>query len=478
MPIADSGWYRVYAVYANGCERDSATLVNTKLCYVSLSGSFFDDANGNGLIDGTDATTTRGQTVYAILTDNANTIVGTSLAAANGAFSFASAPAYMSNMSIKPLTSSVSIGTAGPAALWPGGWVGTKGQYGTNNLLGSGVYSTPSQLPITTGISAVSGVLLGFDRVPTSTTQTYLIPYPDMNTIKNLVPANAMGYLAGADPEDGTFGSTSTFTITALTGMNGNTLYYDANGDGVLQTYEQITGYTTITNYIPGRLFVKFVGAGSMSAAFTYGTTDAAGVTAPSPGTYTINWVGTLPVSLLYFHAAPLNATQALLSWATASETDNAYFEIERSADALHWTQIAQIQGAGTSSEQHVYSTIDISPLTGANYYRLRQVDIDGGYTYSDIQEVTFGEGDGTAALVVHPNPMGHSGQLYLDLHGSNDLIRHVTLSSAVGQVVYSGDIAPSLHYSLTDIKAEPGIYLVTITTSSDKQMTSRIVIE
>jgi hypothetical protein len=478
MPIADSGWYRVYAVYANGCERDSATYVATTQCYVSLSGSFFDDANGNGLIDGTDATTTRGQTVYAILTDNANTVLATALAAPNGAFSFPSAPAYMSNMKIKPYLTTDTVGTPGPAAQWPSGWVGTKGQYGTGNLAGSGVYGSPSQLPVTTALTNVSGALLGFDRVPASTNLTYLIPYPDINTHKNLVPANSMGPLVGTDPEDGTYGFTNTFTITGLSGMNGNTLFYDANGDGVLQSYEQIVGYTTITNYNPNLLYVHFVGAGSLSAAFTFSNTDAAGISSPTPATYTINWVGTLPVSLLYFTATPVDDVHALLSWATASESDNAYFEVERSADALHWISIGRTPGAGTSSEEHDYTMADISPLSGANYYRLRQVNIDGSFIYSDIQEVAFGEGDGATSLVVHPNPKTQSDVLHITLGGSTDLMTHISLSSTVGQVVYTEDIAPSRHYDLTDAHVEPGIYMITITTAADRKITSRVVVE
>ena len=245
LPAADSGWFRVYAVYANGCERDSATYVKTKLCYVSLSGNFFDDANGNGIIDGTDAMADLGQVLYGVLVDNTNTVLATSLSNGSGAFSFPSAPAYMSGMRVIPVISAPSIGATGIPSAWPSNWVGTKGQYGTSNLAGSGVYASPSQLPVSTGISNVTGVLLGYDRLPTASNQTYLIPYPSIHSVKNLGPGNSLGFLAGTDPEDGTIGSSSTFVITSLAGMNGNQLYYDANGDGLMQSWEQITSYTT-----------------------------------------------------------------------------------------------------------------------------------------------------------------------------------------------------------------------------------------
>lgn len=479
MPQADSGWYRVYAVYANGCVRDSATYVATKSCYVSMSGAIFDDANGNGLIDGADTKTSRGQTIYAVLTDNSNTVLATSAIAANGSFSFAAAPAYMSGMNVIPVSSgsAPSVGAAAPAASWPNMWVGTKGQYGTNNLAGSGVYGLPSKLPVTTGIQPVSNALLGYDRLPVSNPQTYLIPYPHLNTIKGLVPGNNLGYLGGSDPEDGVMTSGSTFTITSLAGMNGNTLFYDANGDGILQSYEQITSYTTITNYDPTKLYIHFTGAGSMGLSFVYATTDAAAQVDPSPSTYTINWVGTLPVKLLYFTAEQQDQHQVLVSWATETEIDNAFFEVQRSADAEHWTGIGKVQGAGNSNSLQNYSLKDISPANGVNYYRLRQVDVDGDETYSDIAQVTFGDEIGGVALTARPNPVANGARIYLNLSNATDMITHVTLSSAVGQVIYSKDIAPTPISVISDLQAAPGIYLVTITTAENKILTKHIVI-
>jgi hypothetical protein len=477
IPVADSGWYRVYAVYANGCERDSAVRIQTKECYVGMTGAFFDDANGNGIIDGADSKTDLSQTLYAVLTDNTNTVLATSLVSANGGFTFAAAPAYMSSMMIRPSTTNPAINSTGPAASWPTRWIGTKGQYGTNNLAGSGLYSTPSQLPVATAITAASAILLGYDQLPTSTPRTYTIPYPHAHSNKQLTPGNSLGYLAGSDPEDGTLGTGSAFTITSLSGMNGNMLYYDANGNGVLQSYEQITGYTVITNYDPTKLYIRFVGAGSTNATFNYGSTDAAGQVDPTPSSYIIKWVGTLPIQLLSFTAQATGGT-SLLHWATATETDNAYFVTERSDDGLHWTAVGEVTGAGTSSIEHEYTLTDISPLTGINYYRLKQVDVDGHFTYSDIAEVTFADEGHSAVLVVHPNPLSRDGRLYLNVSNSTDLITHVSLSSSIGEVVYTSDITPTPVAVLTDIHAGPGVYVVTITITGDKQISSRVVIE
>jgi hypothetical protein len=77
----------------------------------------------------------------------------------------------------------------------------------------------------------------------------------------------------------------------------------------------------------------------------------------------------------------------------------------------------------------------------------------------------------------VRPNPIDRYSPLYLDLHGS-DPITQVSLSSAVGQTIFSATITPSQSYVLSGIQADPGMYIVTITTASGKQISSRIVLE
>ncbi|MBO4739463.1 MAG: chitobiase/beta-hexosaminidase C-terminal domain-containing protein, partial [Bacteroidales bacterium] len=84
-----------------------------------------------------------------------------------------------------------------------------------------------------------------------------------------------------------------------------------------------------------------------------------------------------LPVELLYFHATCMgDAVQ--FEWATASETNNEYFTIERSSDAVNYEEVARIQGAGTTSQRSDYSFMADNNSSSMTYYRLRQTDIDG----------------------------------------------------------------------------------------------------
>ena len=94
-----------------------------------------------------------------------------------------------------------------------------------------------------------------------------------------------------------------------------------------------------------------------------------------------------LPVELLSF-AATEKQGAVRLNWATASETDNDYFEIERSADGEVFLPLAQIHGAGTTLEKQDYLFIDKKPFPGVNYYRLKQVDYDGQFEYSHVVSV------------------------------------------------------------------------------------------
>jgi hypothetical protein len=114
-----------------------------------------------------------------------------------------------------------------------------------------------------------------------------------------------------------------------------------------------------------------------------------------------------LPIQLLAFGARPdPEARQVVLTWATAQEVNNAYFTIERSQDGRNFRPIVQVPGAGNSRTRLDYRTIDGQPLAGLSYYRLKQTDTDGTFTYSKIVAV-FMDDDALAAdgFVLYPNP-------------------------------------------------------------------------
>lgn len=108
-----------------------------------------------------------------------------------------------------------------------------------------------------------------------------------------------------------------------------------------------------------------------------------------------------LPIELLFFRG---NSTKesVSLSWATASEENFNYFEIERAAQGTSFEIIGEIEGDGNSFTRLDYSFEDNIPEIGLNYYRLKSIDFDGTFEYSEVILVKFAS---NVKLVVFPNP-------------------------------------------------------------------------
>ncbi|HXB95904.1 MAG TPA: T9SS type A sorting domain-containing protein, partial [Puia sp.] len=114
--------------------------------------------------------------------------------------------------------------------------------------------------------------------------------------------------------------------------------------------------------------------------------------------------------------------SQVDLTWATATESNNDYFTVEKSQDGINFEDLTRVNSAapnGTSSLPLYYSAIDPSPYSGTNFYRLKQTDLDGNSTYSNIVSVDFSK---TNAINVYPNPS--SGIVYIDgLKGGQSMV-------------------------------------------------------
>lgn len=110
-----------------------------------------------------------------------------------------------------------------------------------------------------------------------------------------------------------------------------------------------------------------------------------------------------LPIELLSFTAQP-NGSQVELKWSTASEKDNDHFTVERSMDAVDFTALLEVPGAGNSQNVIDYADTDPSPLDGLSYYRLRQTDIDGTTVVSEAVPVYFNGSKGRPLQVLYSN--------------------------------------------------------------------------
>lgn len=178
-----------------------------------------------------------------------------------------------------------------------------------------------------------------------------------------------------------------------------------------------------------------------------------------------------MPVVLVSFETY-LEENIANLAWTTAEETNSMGFEIERSVDASHWTQIgfveAQSQGA-SSTVKRAYSFKDTAPLDGLNYYRLKMVDLDGTYAYSQIRKVNL---EGMPAATLYPNPTAT--KVYLR---NVDLgkVTTVSISSIDGRYVYSYTSITSDGIDVANLN--PGLYVLSITSQGQSKKTLKLFV-
>ena len=115
----------------------------------------------------------------------------------------------------------------------------------------------------------------------------------------------------------------------------------------------------------------------------------------------------------------------------TASETNNNYFTIERSADGMNFEKIGIVRGAGNSSEMIDYSYSDYAPLTGMSFYRLKQTDFDGKESYSSVIVISS---EGKDFVRILPNPVND--KLYINMDAASDNVISVSIYNAFGQQV------------------------------------------
>jgi len=142
-----------------------------------------------------------------------------------------------------------------------------------------------------------------------------------------------------------------------------------------------------------------------------------------------------VPVELVNF-TATWQENQILLSWITASETNNFGFEIERKISD-EWEVLGFVEGAGTTTEMHYYSFIDnIAELNFADklFYRLKQLDLDGAFNYSHEIEVMLTQLTEYSLHQNFPNPFNPSTTISFDLPVNSNVI--LTILSSIGEQV------------------------------------------
>lgn len=161
-----------------------------------------------------------------------------------------------------------------------------------------------------------------------------------------------------------------------------------------------------------------------------------------------------LPVEFVNFKVNARDDRKVDLSWQTVTESNNDYFTIERSTDAITWEEIGEVDGAGNSTEILTYGFIDATPHFGASYYRIKQTDFNGEFDYSIIKSVT----SQNEALNLYPNPVID----FLQISSSIEAFTTIRVVDSQGKCVHSSNVKSS-EYALDMSSFQSGVYFITV---------------
>lgn len=229
---------------------------------------------------------------------------------------------------------------------------------------------------------------------------------------------------------------------------NGGTqCFYNGDGSGIVFSYTNpmisISGIST--THIPNNS-TRFITIGSVSSA--------------TP----------LPVELTYFEAIKISNNQVDLVWETSTERDSDHFIVERSTNLTNWDFVGKLQAAGNSVLPILYNTKDFNPQIGINYYRLRQFDLDGAVSYSDIKSIEIQD---DKLFSIHPNP-------------ANDVIKiaassfenvTIQLVNGIGKTVWQSEGEIQGSYIQIDLgNFAEGIYFVQFNTRNSSEIQKLVI--
>lgn len=179
--------------------------------------------------------------------------------------------------------------------------------------------------------------------------------------------------------------------------------------------------------------------------------------------------ISVLPIELVEFNGQLVSDNDGLLHWTTASEINNDFFILERSFDGIEFEAIAEIDGAGNSSEMISYQYIDEDLPTGTAWYRLTQVDFDGTSTTSEVITLDVLESDRDKGFAVYPNPFVNEIRIVPLFNATGNA--HIEILDPSGKLVLSmdQDLANGAVMNLNTEDLSTGLYFVTISQGNSR---------
>ncbi len=181
----------------------------------------------------------------------------------------------------------------------------------------------------------------------------------------------------------------------------------------------------------------------------------------------------TLPVTLVSLSAKNMNG-DAVISWTTSTEINNKGFEIERSFNGKTFSKINFVKGAVNSSVLHNYVVSDNNVFANNNaslvYYRLKQVDLNGKYTYSDVVSVSTDVKDAEDNIKSFPNPFNSDININITAKAENTV--HINIFDIRGQLVHSSSFVANQGEGIYKVEnldgLAGGIYFVRVESNGE----------
>jgi len=240
--------------------------------------------------------------------------------------------------------------------------------------------------------------------------------------------------------------TTSTYSkVKLINGTQSKNIFWVINGAATINNYSTLRGTLICNNgaiilntgvIVDGRIFTTNGAVNTTSV-----TVRKLNITSTIvPNTICICPISPLPIELISFTGECYNQSM-VLKWSTATETNNDYFSIERSIDGINWQGIVKVDGAKNSVSIKNYSFIDVEPYNDVSYYRLKQTDFNGAFTYFTIIAIEKC-GEDITELAIYPNPA--KGLLNLSLKEDKGKIISISIYNVWGEMVYYSEIYQS----------------------------------
>lgn len=180
------------------------------------------------------------------------------------------------------------------------------------------------------------------------------------------------------------------------------------------------------------------------------------------------------PVELLDFTAMPAPGGVSV-DWITENEVDLSHYMVERSTDGVMFSDIGAVPAKGKSADLQTYQFIDTEPFRGRSYYRLRMIDIDGSFDFSNIEMVVL-EG---RAVSVFPNPARIGNTIHVELDFPGIQPAEVRLLDAKGAVRFSHiiyDVQRKHELDIPTSGMSPGVYLLYISNGAIQEVRKLVI--